>query len=72
MHAAGDDDIGLARSRGQSLAQLALAWVLRQKAVTSVIIGASRVAQVEDGARTVDNLALSGDELRMIERALQG
>jgi L-glyceraldehyde 3-phosphate reductase len=48
-----------------------LAWVLRQKAVTSAIIGASRVAQVEDGARTVDNLALTGDELRTIERALQ-
>jgi len=62
----------IARSRGQSLAQLALAWVLRQKAVTSAIIGASRVAQVEDGARTVDNLALSEEELRMIDRALQG
>jgi L-glyceraldehyde 3-phosphate reductase len=61
----------IARSRGQTLAQLALAWVLRQKAVTSAIIGASRVSQVEDGARTVDNLTLSADELRTIERALQ-
>ena len=61
----------IARSRGQTLAQLALAWVLRQKAVTSAIIGASRVAQVEDGARTVDKLALSGEELEMIDRALQ-
>ena len=60
----------IARSRGQTLAQLALAWVLRQKAVTSAIIGASRVAQVEDGVRTLDNLMLSPDELRAIERAL--
>ena len=66
------DEIGkLAADKGCTPGQLALAWVLRQKAVTSAIIGASRVAQVEDGARTVDNLALSDEELRLIERALQ-
>jgi L-glyceraldehyde 3-phosphate reductase len=60
----------IARSRGQTLAQLALAWVLRDEVVTSAIIGASRVAQVEDGVRALDNLALSPDELRAIDRAL--
>jgi L-glyceraldehyde 3-phosphate reductase len=60
----------IARSRGQTLAQLALAWVLRHKTVTSAIIGASRVAQVEDGARTLDKPALSDDELRAIDAAL--
>jgi L-glyceraldehyde 3-phosphate reductase len=60
----------IARARGQTLAQLALAWVLRHKGVTSAIIGASRVAQVEDGVRTLEQLDLSDDELRAIERAL--
>jgi L-glyceraldehyde 3-phosphate reductase len=61
----------IARSRGQTLAQLALAWVLRDQTVTSAIIGASRVAQVEDGVRTLDKLDLSPDELRAIEKALK-
>ena len=62
------DDI--ARARGQTLAQLALAWVLRHEGVTSAIIGASRVAQVEDGVRALEQLELSGDELAAIDRAL--
>jgi L-glyceraldehyde 3-phosphate reductase len=61
----------IARSRGQTLAQLALAWVLRHETVTSAIIGASRVAQVEDGVRTLDKLELSPDELRAIDQALE-
>ena len=60
----------IARSRGQTLAQLALAWVLRHKGVTSAIIGASRVAQVEDGVRTLDKLDISSEELAAIEGVL--
>jgi L-glyceraldehyde 3-phosphate reductase len=61
---------GIARARGQSLAQLALAWVLRHPAVTSALIGASRVRQLEDNVAALDNLALSDDELREIDRVL--
>jgi len=60
----------IARARGQSLAQLAIAWVLRHEVVTSALIGASRVAQVEDGVAALDHLALSPDELRAIEQVL--
>jgi aryl-alcohol dehydrogenase-like predicted oxidoreductase len=57
----------LAAARGQSLAQLALAWVLRQPAVTSALIGASRVEQLEANLATLDRLALADDELQAIE-----
>ncbi|MFN8652169.1 MAG: L-glyceraldehyde 3-phosphate reductase [Gemmatimonadales bacterium] len=60
----------LAKARGQTLAQLALAWVLRQPAVTSALIGASRPAQVDDCAGAVKNLTFSADELGTIERIL--
>ncbi|HKG92143.1 MAG TPA: aldo/keto reductase, partial [Gemmatimonadaceae bacterium] len=60
----------LAAARGQSLAQLAIAWVLRDPAVTSAIIGASRVAQVEAGVAALDRLSLTADELREIDDAL--
>ncbi|HEY3748620.1 MAG TPA: L-glyceraldehyde 3-phosphate reductase [Pseudonocardiaceae bacterium] len=58
----------LARTRGQSLAQLALAWTLRDARVTSTLIGASSVAQLEDNVATVANLQLSESELAEIER----
>ncbi len=60
----------IAGARGQSLAQLAIAWVLRQETVTSALIGASRVAQIVDSVAALDNLALSEDELRAIDQAL--
>jgi aryl-alcohol dehydrogenase-like predicted oxidoreductase len=47
-----------------------LAWVLRHPVVTSALIGASRVQQLEDNVAALDNLALSGDELREIDRVL--
>ena len=50
----------IAQARGQSLAQLALAWVLRDERVTSVLIGASSVAQLDDNLAVLDNLELSG------------
>ncbi|GAB4214361.1 MAG: L-glyceraldehyde 3-phosphate reductase [Roseiflexaceae bacterium] len=60
----------LAQARGQTLAQLALAWVLRHPQVTSALIGASRVAQIEDAVGTLNNLDLSAEELDSIEQIL--
>jgi L-glyceraldehyde 3-phosphate reductase len=57
----------VAAARGQSLAQLALAWVLRDPRVTSVLIGASSVVQLEANVGALDRLALSDDELAMID-----
>lgn len=62
----------VAQQRGQTLAQLALAWVLRQPAVTSALIGASKVGQVEDCVGALKNLPLSGAELEKIEKILAG
>ena len=60
----------VAAARGQSLAQLALAWALRQPVVASALIGASRVEQLEANVATIDRLALTDDELRVIEAVL--
>jgi L-glyceraldehyde 3-phosphate reductase len=61
----------LAKGRGQSLAQMALAWVLRQKAVTSALIGASRVEQIDDAVGTLAHLEFTPQELALIEEILQ-
>jgi L-glyceraldehyde 3-phosphate reductase len=58
----------IAKRRGQTLAQLALAWVLRDRRVTSTLIGASSVKQLEDNVATVENLELSTDELAEIDQ----
>ncbi|MEP6730684.1 MAG: L-glyceraldehyde 3-phosphate reductase [bacterium] len=60
----------IARERGQSLAQLALVWVLRENVVTSAIIGASRVAQLEENVAALDNMTLSSTELAAIDEVL--
>ena len=60
----------LAKERGQSLAQMALAWVLRDERVTSVLIGASRPAQLDDSLRCLEGLAFSEEELARIEELL--
>ncbi|MFI5934660.1 aldo/keto reductase [Actinoplanes sp. NPDC051494] len=57
----------LAAQRGQSLAQLALQWVLRRPEVTSAIIGASSAAQLDHNVRALDFPALTGDELAIID-----
>ena len=63
----------MARDRGQSLAQMALAWILRDERVTSVLIGASSVRQLENSLGCLDNLAFSDDELaRIDEHAVEG
>ncbi|CAG0962236.1 MAG: L-glyceraldehyde 3-phosphate reductase [Anaerolinea sp.] len=57
----------LAKSREQSLAQMALAWVLRHPGMTSALIGASSVAQIEDNVKALNNLTFSAAELRTID-----
>ncbi|WP_417069116.1 aldo/keto reductase [Niveibacterium terrae] len=60
-----------AKGRGQSLATLALAWVLRQSAITSVLIGASREEQILDAIAAANSEPLSQDELTAIEALLR-
>ena len=60
----------LAKERGQSLAQMALAWVLRRDEVASVLIGASRVSQLEDNVAALDKLEFSTEELARIDAIL--
>ena len=57
----------LAAERGQSLAQMALAWDLKDDLVTSVIIGASSVAQIDDNLKAIENKAFSSEELKLID-----
>ncbi len=61
----------LAQARGQSLAQMALAWVLRKPVITSALIGASRVAQIDDAIGTLEHLEFSSEELEKIETILK-
>lgn len=61
----------IAKERGQKMAQLALVWVLRDPRVTSVIIGASKVSQIEDAVGIIDNLDLTEDESKRIEEILK-
>jgi L-glyceraldehyde 3-phosphate reductase len=60
----------LASRRGQTLAQLALAWALRDERVTSLVIGASSVEQLEQNVDALDNLELSEEELGKIDRLI--
>jgi len=61
----------LAFERGQTLAQMALAWLLKDARVTSVLIGASRVSQLHDSLKCLDNQFFSPDELTKIEEILK-
>ena len=61
----------LAAQRGQSLAQMAIAWLLKDSRVTSVLIGASSVKQLSNNLGTLDNLEFSDDELQTIEGILK-
>ena len=58
---------GIAEKRGQTLAQMALAWVLREGGITTALIGASKPSQVTDCARAVENLEFSAQELADID-----
>ncbi len=61
----------LAQKRGQTLAQMAVAWILRQPAVTSVLVGTSRVKQVEDNVAALQNLNFTDEELTAVEDILE-
>lgn len=61
----------IARRRGQSLAQMALAWCLRRKEVTSVLIGASSPEQIQENVKALDNLTFSEEELKEIDKYAQ-
>jgi L-glyceraldehyde 3-phosphate reductase len=60
----------VARTRGQTLAEMAIAWVLRRATVTSAILGASKVSQVEDVVRGLANLSFAAEELSEIDAIL--
>src|SRR4051812_91587 len=62
----------LAQARGQTLAQMSLAWVLRHPEVTSALIGASRVEQIEDAVGALQNLEFTAEQLASIEQILAG
>ncbi|MEY8876703.1 MAG: L-glyceraldehyde 3-phosphate reductase [Leptothrix sp. (in: b-proteobacteria)] len=62
---------GIAQRRGQSLAQMALAWVLRDPRMTTTLIGASSAAQIRENVGALANLAFSADELAKIDRHAQ-
>ena len=61
----------LAQKRGQTLAQMALAWVLRHEEMTSVLIGASKVSQIDDAVGILNRLEISAGELQEIEAILK-
>jgi len=61
----------MAKERNQSLAQMAIAWLLKDKRVTSVLIGASSVAQLEDNVRSLENVIFADRELERIETILR-
>jgi L-glyceraldehyde 3-phosphate reductase len=60
----------LAAERGQTLAQMAIAWLLKDRRVTSVLVGASRVEQLEENLRALDSAPFSEDELQRIQDIL--
>jgi len=62
----------IAQRRSQSMAQMALAWVLRKEEVTSALIGASRVSQIEENVAALSNLKFTPAELQEIDRILAG
>jgi len=62
----------IAQARGQTMAQMALAWNLRHPGVTSVLVGASRVSQIEENVAALEKLAFTQEELEAIDRILAG
>jgi len=61
----------LAIARGQDLAQMALSWILKDKRITTVLIGASRPQQITDSIKCLDNITFSEDELKLINKILK-
>jgi len=61
----------IAKNRNQSLAQMALAWILKDKRITSVILGASKIKQVTEGVEAIKNIEFTKEELDTINGILQ-
>ena len=61
----------IAKRRGQTLAEMAIAWTLKDKRMTSVIVGASSVRQLQDNLKTLDNLSFTSEELLGIDNILK-
>ncbi len=59
----------IAKDRGQTLAQMALAWTLRRPVVTSALIGASRLSQIQENVKAIENLTFTPEELTTIDQA---
>lgn len=62
----------IAQERGQTLAQMAIAWLLKDERITSVLVGVSRLSQLKDNIDSLENLNFSAEELNRIEGILQG
>jgi L-glyceraldehyde 3-phosphate reductase len=62
----------MAQARGQTMAQMAIAWILRHPGMTSALIGASRPAQIEEAVGVQQNLNFSDEELKAIDGILAG
>ncbi|RLD75888.1 MAG: L-glyceraldehyde 3-phosphate reductase, partial [Bacteroidetes bacterium] len=60
----------IAKSRDQNMAQMAIAWLLKDKRITSVLVGASSSKQLLDSVKALDNLGFSKDELKQIDQIL--
>ncbi len=58
----------IAKNRGQSLAQMSIAWLLKNPVVTSVLIGASSVTQLKDNLQSLDNIDFTDEELKLIDK----
>ena len=62
----------MAQARGQTLAQMALAWLLEKPVTASVLIGASKLSQIKDAVGAMNNLTFSQDELMVIDQISKG
>ena len=62
----------MASERGQSLAQLAVSWLLREGGVTSVLMGASSTAQLDENLGALENTSFTTEELDLIDRIVKG
>ncbi|WP_316804159.1 L-glyceraldehyde 3-phosphate reductase [Pedobacter nototheniae] len=62
----------VAKSRGQKLAHMALSWILKDKRITSVLIGASKAEQITDSIKALNNIEFSPEEINLIDQILKG
>lgn len=61
----------IAAQRGQTLAEMAIAWILRDGIITSVLVGASRLSQLQDNVKALDHLDFTTEELTAIDAVIQ-